>query len=96
MDYTQILLRPHVSEKATLVKSEANQVVFQVHPLANKIEIKKAVENAFGVKVQAVNIVRQKTIVQRKANRRLVKSPGFRKAYVSLAHGETIEFFEGV
>jgi large subunit ribosomal protein L23 len=96
MDYTQVLLRPHVSEKATLVKSEANQVVFQVHPQANKIEIKKAVESAFEVRVQAVNIVRQKTLKQRKANRRLAKSPGFRKAYVTLAHGEKIDFFEGV
>lgn len=96
MDYTQILLRPHISEKATLVKGEANQVVFQVHPSANKIEIRKAVESAFDVRVQAVNIVRQKTIVQRKLNRRLVKSPGFRKAYVTLAQGEKIDFFEGV
>ncbi len=96
MDYTQVLLRPHVSEKATLVKSEANQVVFQVHPQANKIEIRKAVESAFEVRVQAVNIVRQKTLKQRKANRRLAKSPGFRKAYVTLAHGEKIDFFEGV
>lgn len=96
MDYTQILLRPHISEKATLVKSEANQVVFQVHPQANKIEIKKAVESAFDVKVEAVNIVRKKTIVQRKANRKLAKTPGFRKAYVTLAQGEKIDFFEGV
>lgn len=96
MDYTQILLRPHISEKATLVKSEANQVVFQVHPQANKIEIKKAVESAFDVKVEAVNIVRKKTIVQRKANRKLARTPGFRKAYVTLAQGEKIDFFEGV
>lgn len=96
MDYTQILLRPHISEKATLVKSEANQVVFQVHPQANKIEIKKAVESAFDVKVDAVNIVRKKTIVQRKANRKLARTPGFRKAYVTLAQGEKIDFFEGV
>lgn len=96
MDYIQILLRPHISEKATLVKSEANQVVFQVHPQANKIEIKKAVESIFDVKVEAVNIVRKKTIVQRKANRKLVRTPGFRKAYVTLAQGEKIDFFEGV
>lgn len=96
MDYIQILLRPHISEKATLVKSEANQVVFQVHPQANKIEIKKAVESTFDVKVEAVNIVRKKTIVQRKANRKLARTPGFRKAYVTLAQGEKIDFFEGV
>jgi len=95
MNYTQVLLRPHISEKATLVKGESNQVVFQVHPSANKIEVKKAVEHAFEVKVQAVNIVRQKTIVQRKAGRRPAKSLGFRKAYVTLAQGEKIDFFEG-
>lgn len=96
MDYTQILLRPHISEKATLVKSEANQVVFQVHPQATKIAIRKAVEDAFEVKVEAVNIVRKKTLRQRRANRRLAKSQGFRKAYVTLARGEKIDFFEGV
>ena len=96
MDYTQIILRPHVSEKATLVKSEANQVVFQVLPSANKIEIKKAVEEAFDVKVDKVNIARKKTLTQRKANRRLARDPGFRKAYVTLAEGEKIDFFEGV
>lgn len=96
MDYTQILLRPHISEKATLVKNEANQVVFQVHPQANKIAIRKAVEDAFEVKVEAVNIVRKKTLRPRRANRRLARSIGFRKAYVTLAQGEKIDFFEGV
>lgn len=96
MDYTQILLRPHVSEKATLVKSSANQVVFQVHPSANKIEIRKAVQDAFDVKVSKVNIARKKTLIQRKANRRLTRDTGFRKAYVTLAEGEKIDFFEGV
>ncbi len=96
MNYTHILLRPHVSEKATLVKSISNQVVFQVHPAANKIEIKKAVQEAFDVKVSKVNIARKKTLTQRRANRRLVRNPGFRKAYVTLAEGEKIDFFEGV
>ncbi|PTN37368.1 MULTISPECIES: 50S ribosomal protein L23 [Desulfonatronum] len=96
MNYTQILLRPHVSEKATLIKSAANQVVFQVHPSANKIEVKKAVQDAFDVKVSKVNIARKKTLTQRKANRRLVRDTGFRKAYVTLAEGEKIDFFEGV
>lgn len=96
MNYTQILLRPHVSEKATLIKSLANQIVFQVHPAANKIEIKKAVEDAFDVRVNKVNIARKKSLTQRKANRRIVRNPGFRKAYVTLAEGEKIDFFEGV
>ena len=44
MDHTQILLRPVVTEKATFLRDGANQVAFFVHPDANKIEIKKAVE----------------------------------------------------
>lgn len=96
MDYTQILLKPHISEKATLIKSSANQVAFQVHPQANKIEIKKAVEEAFSVKVEAVNILCKKTIRRRRANRKVSTSSGFRKAYVTLARGEKIDFFEGV
>lgn len=96
MNYTQILLRPHVSEKATLIKSAANQIVFQVHPTANKIEIMKAVQDAFDVKVRKVNIVRKKTLTYRKANRKLSREAGYRKAYVTLAEGEKIEFFEGV
>ena len=86
MDHTQILLRPVVTEKATFLRDGANQVAFFVHPDANKIEIKKAVETAFNVKVTDVNVV----------NRKVSRVPGWRKAYVTLASGEKIEFFEGV
>jgi large subunit ribosomal protein L23 len=54
MEYANILIRPLVSEKATMIKEAANQVVFFVHPEANKIEIARAVEKAFSVKVSAV------------------------------------------
>lgn len=94
MDYTQILLRPVVTEKATALR-DANQVAFFVHPDANKIEIKKAVEKAFNVKVVDVNVVTRKA-GERVRNRRVVHVPGWRKAYVTLAAGEKIEFFEGV
>ena len=60
MDHTQILLRPVVTEKATFLRDGANQVAFFVHPDANKIEIKKAVETAFNVKVTDVNVVTRK------------------------------------
>jgi len=59
MSYTNILLRPLVSEKATKAKESANQVVFYVAPKANKIEIKAAVEEAFSVKVTEVTVVRR-------------------------------------
>ena len=94
MDYTQILLRPVVTEKATALR-DANQVAFFVHPDANKIEIKKAVEAAFSVKVVDVNVVTRKT-GEKIRNRKVVHVPGWRKAYVTLAAGEKIEFFEGV
>jgi large subunit ribosomal protein L23 len=96
MDYTQILLKPLISEKATHVKEAANQVVFFVHPQANKVEIKKAVEEAFKVKVADVNVIRRKPLARRKFGKIAGKVSGFKKAYVTLAAGEKIEFFEGV
>ena len=95
MDHTQILLRPVVTEKATALRDGANQVTLFVHADANKIEIKKAVEAAFNVKVTGVNVVMKKPS-ERLRNRRASHVAGWRKAYVTLAPGEKIEFFEGV
>ena len=97
MDHTQILLRPVVTEKATFLRDGANQVAFFVHPDANKIEIKKAVEEIFGVKVASVNTLN----VPAKAKRMGAGRPGttraWKKAYVTLtADSKTIEFFEGM
>ncbi len=96
MDYTQILIKPLISEKANMAKELANQVAFYVHPKANKIEIKKAVEKAFDVKVEGVNVVRRKPAVRKRFGRAMGKVSGYKKAYVTLAAGEKIEFFEGV
>lgn len=95
MDHTQILLRPVVTEKATAMRESSNQVSFYVHPDANKIEIQKAVEEAFNVKVTDVNVVNRKPTTKVR-NRRASHVAGWRKAYVTLAQGEKIEFFEGV
>ena len=59
METTSVLLKPLLTEKTTLIKDEAQQVAFMVHTLANKLEIKQAVEKAFDVKVEAVNVVRR-------------------------------------
>lgn len=99
MDYTQVLIKPLISEKGTFLKEEANQVAFFVRKDANKIQIKKAVEEAFGVKVEAVNVVVKKplaTMVTRGRRRQASRLPGHKKAYVTLAPGSKIEFFEGV
>ena len=96
MDYTKILIKPLISEKATLVKDAANQVVFYVHPDANKIEIGQAVEAAFNVKVAGVTVVKRKCLARKRHGKTTGRIAGYKKAYVSLAAGEKIEFFEGV
>ncbi len=96
MDYTQILIKPLVSEKASLAKDAANQVVFFVNPAANKIEIRRAVEEAFKVEVANVNVVRRAPTLKKKFGKVQGKIAGCKKAYVTLAAGHKIEFFEGV
>ena len=80
---------PHVTEKATNL-TKSNQYIFNVYERANKTEIKKSVEDVYGVKVVSVKII---NIHPKK--RKLGKIEGFRKAYkkaiVKLAKGQTIE-----
>ncbi|MDL2267982.1 50S ribosomal protein L23 [Desulfovibrio sp. OttesenSCG-928-G15] len=99
MDYTQILIKPLISEKGTFLKEEENKVAFFVDRSANKVQIKKAVEEAFDVKVEAVNVVVRKPLAKifSRGRKRLAgRVSGFKKAYVTLAPGSKIEFFEGV
>ena len=96
MEFTQVLLKPLITEKTTLVKEGSNQVAFLVHPRANKLEIKQAVEKAFDVKVEAVNVVRKAPSNRERQGRVVGRKPGWKKAYVTLRQGDKIEFFEGV
>ena len=96
MHMTQILIKPLVSEKSTLLKEVQNKVIFAVHPNANKFQVRDAVESLFNVKVDGVNIVKRKPVQRTKFGRAAGKESGMKKAYVSLAAGEKIEFFEGV
>ena len=96
MDYTQAILKPVVTEKATLLKDEHNQVTFLVSQRANKIEVKKAVQEAFKVKVLDVRIVVRKPGRKTRHGRVVGRTSGWKKAYVTLAQGEKIEIFEGV
>lgn len=88
----QVLMGPHISEKASMV-AESNQVVFKVAPDATKIEIKTAVEKLFEVKVVSVSVLNQKGKVKKTA-RGLGKRNGLRKAYVTLAEGQEIDFLD--
>ncbi|QQD17533.1 50S ribosomal protein L23 [Spongiibacter nanhainus] len=87
----KVLLGPHVSEKAAMAGDAGNQVVFKVLPGASKLEVKNAVEALFKVDVVDVRTVNVKGKVKR--NRfGLSKKPNWKKAYVSLAQGQDIDF----
>ena len=92
--YSQIIRSPLITEKGTLVNEQANQVLFRVAPDANKVEIQKAVEQFFNVKVVKVRTVRVlgKT---RRVGRTSGRRSDWKKAYVTLAEGQRIDFFEG-
>ena len=96
METTSVLLKPLLTEKTTLIKDEAQQAAYMVHTLANKLEIKQAVEKAFDVKVEAVNVVRRAPMNRERQGRVVGRKPGWKKAYVTLRQGDKIEFFEGV
>ena len=87
----KVLVGPHVSEKATIVAEKNGQYVFQVAPDANKLEIKKAVESLFEVKVKSVQVLNQKGKTKRTI-RGMGKRNDVRKAYVSLVDGQDIDF----
>ncbi len=87
----QVLLGPHVSEKAAVVADLNNQYVFRVAVDATKLEVKKAVEQLFKVDVTDVRTLKVKGKVKR--NRfGYSKKPSWKKAYVSLAQGQDIDF----
>jgi large subunit ribosomal protein L23 len=95
-DPRQIVLRPIVTEKTADAKEATNTVCFQVARGANKIEVRRAVETLFGVKVVEVRVMNGPGKVRR-YGRYSGKRPDWRKAYVRLAAGEkTIEFFNQV
>ena len=97
MELTQVLLKPLLTEKTTELKTEdANCVAFLVHTQANKLEIKKAVEESFGVTVLAVNTVRVAPRARVRQGRAVGMKAGYKKAYVTLAADDKIEYFEGV
>ena len=89
-----VILSPHITEKSTLL-SENNAVVFKVAGDASKPQIKDAVEALFDVKVTGVNTIVTKGKVKRWKGKPY-KRNDVKKAIVTLAEGQSIEFFEGV
>ena len=87
----QVLVGPHVSEKAAIAADNANQYVFKVALDATKAEIKKSVEQLFKVKVDNVTTLRVKGKVKRNRYGYSTK-PTWKKAYVRLEQGQDIDF----
>ncbi len=87
----QVLVGPHVSEKAAIAADTSNQYVFRVAVDANKAEIKKSVEQLFKVKVENVSTLKVKGKVKRNRFGYSTK-PTWKKAYVRLAQGQEIDF----
>jgi len=96
MNANQIIRRPLVTEKSTIVREEQNVIAFEVDPNANKIQVKSAVEELFKVKVEEVRLFNVRGKMKR-MGRFVGKRRDWRKAYVRLKAGEKApEFVEGV
>ena len=93
MDPRKVLLRPLLTEKATIRREIANEYAFEVDPRANKIQIKDTVERLFDVKVTNVRTVSVRGKVERMGVHQ-GRRPNWKKALVTLAEGNTIELYE--
>jgi large subunit ribosomal protein L23 len=96
MRTSEILIKPIVSEKSNKLSEKKNTYSFRVGRKANKLEIKKAVEDFYQVKVDEVRTM----VAPRKSKNRMTKSgyiqgskPAYKKAYVTVAEGESIDFY---
>ena len=91
-----IIIRPVITERSMAAVAE-KKYVFEVAKTAGKIEIKKAVEEIFGVKVASVNTINMPAKAKRLGAARPGMTRSWKKAYVQLtADSKTIEFFEGM
>ncbi len=90
----QVIKKPIITERATAMKEDLQKVVFGVHPDANKHQIKAAVESIFKVKVTSVNTLNYKGKPKR-LGAHAGKRSGWKKAVVTIAEGEKLDFLEG-
>ncbi|MFT5356423.1 MAG: large subunit ribosomal protein L23 [Polyangiales bacterium] len=95
MEIEQIIKRPLIlTEKGTILRDTENQYLFEVDMRANKIEIRKAVEVLFEVSVTDVNTLIMRGKMKRMGRTR-AKTQNWKKAIVTLADDDSIDFFEG-
>lgn len=95
----RVLIKPIISEKATKLSEDLNQYGFIVGRNANKIEIRNAIEDMYGVTVERVNTLTMPAKHKQRFTKRGVlsgKTNVVKKAMVTLTEGDTIDFFEDV
>lgn len=95
----EIIFKPVLTEKMSALTDKEHKVAFVVAKDANKIEIKKAVEEMYGVKVTAVNTQRYQGKVKSRYTKAGVitgRTVSFKKAIVTLAEGDSIDFFSNI
>jgi len=99
MKLSDVLVKPIVTEKSYKLTDTRKTYTFRVDRKANKLEVKKAVEEFYGVTVTEVNTV----VVPAKAKSKFTKAgfisgrkPAYKKAYVKVAEGETIDLYSNI
>ncbi|MBI5694920.1 MAG: 50S ribosomal protein L23 [Nitrospirae bacterium] len=95
MNLYDVIKKPLITEKGTTLKEKENKVMFVVDIDANKMEIKKAVETAFKVKVENVATITLKG-KKKRMGARMGQRSDWKKAIVTLRKGDTLEYLEGV
>lgn len=99
MKLSEVLIKPILTEKANAQQEKLNRYAFKVNRKANKLEIKNAIESFYGVAVVDVNTV----VVPGKNKARFTKAgyiqgvkPAYKKAYITVAEGETIDLYANI
>lgn len=92
MDHTEIIIKPLVTEKSTHQQAVRNAYTFKVHPDANKVQIKQAVEKLYDVKVTEVRTMNRKG-KPRRSRHKMAKTSDWKRAIVVLEENSRIELF---
>jgi large subunit ribosomal protein L23 len=94
-DAREVIIRPVVTEASAMLQEERQTYTFIVAKDSNKIEIRNAVQQLFGVTVEDVRTANYPGKVRR-VGRSIGRKPGYKKALVKLAEGDSIDVYEGV
>ncbi|MDT8392555.1 MAG: 50S ribosomal protein L23 [Bacteroidales bacterium] len=94
-----IIIKPVITEKMTEMGEKLNRYGFIVHKKANKLQIKKAVEDLYGVEVASVNTMTYRGKTKSRYSKTGIitgKTASYKKAIITLAEGETIDFYSNI